>query len=323
MTDLETRTLDATGATLAFDVRRPTDGLDDGPTDGPTDGLDDGLDDGKGRRGSTGAGAGGEPRALLLVGSPMGADGFRTLASYLTDRTVVTYDPRGVGRSARTDGVAETRPEEHADDLRRVIEALGSGAVDVFASSGGAVNALTLVERHGDLVRTLVAHEPPMARVLPDREAALAACEDIHRTYLREGTGPAMAKFFVLVSHQGPFPADWTDRPAPSPADFGLPTEDDGSREDPLLGQNMRGCTAHRPDFTALRAAPTRIVVAAGKESGQQFPARAAAATAAGLGTLPALFPGDHGGFLGGEYGPHGAPEEFARTLREVLDTDG
>ncbi|WP_329448688.1 alpha/beta hydrolase (plasmid) [Streptomyces sp. NBC_01426] len=315
MTDLETRTLDATGATLGFDVRRPTTGNNTGNGTG--------NDTGTGKGGEAGESTGGEPRALLLVGSPMGADGFRTLASHFTDRTVVTYDPRGVGRSARTDGAAESSPEEHADDLRRVIEALGVGAVDVFASSGGAVNALTLVERHGDLVHTLIAHEPPLARVLPDREAALAACADIHRTYLREGTGPAMAKFFVLVSHQGPLPDDWTDRPAPSPADFGLPTEDDGSREDPLLGQNMRGCTAHRPDFTALRAAPTRIVVAAGKESGEQFPARAAAATAAGLRTPLALFPSDHGGFLGGEYGQHGAPEEFARTLREVLDTNG
>ncbi|MCY0917394.1 MULTISPECIES: alpha/beta fold hydrolase [unclassified Streptomyces] len=315
MTDLETRTLDATGATLGFDVRRPTTGNNTG--------NDNGNGNGTGKGGAAGESTGGEPRALLLVGSPMGADGFRTLASHFTDRTVVTYDPRGVGRSARTDGAAESSPEEHADDLRRVIEALGVGAVDVFASSGGAVNALTLVERHGGLVHTLIAHEPPLARVLPDREAALAACADIHRTYLREGTGPAMAKFFVLVSHQGPLPDDWTDRPAPSPADFGLPTEDDGSREDPLLGQNMRGCTAHRPDFTALRAAPTRIVVAAGKESGEQFPARAAAATAAGLGTPLALFPSDHGGFLGGEYGQHGAPEEFARTLREVLDTNG
>jgi hypothetical protein len=46
-----------------------------------------------------------------------------------------------------------------------------------------------------------------------------------------------MAKFLGLIMHSGEVPADWTDRPAPDPAQFGLPTEDDGSREDPMLGR--------------------------------------------------------------------------------------
>src|SRR5439155_8596219 len=151
--------------------------------------------------------------------------------------------------------------EEHADDLHRLITALGTGPVDLFASSGGAVNALARVARHPGQVRILVAHEPPDAQVLPDREPALAAAEDIHETYLRDGQGPAMAKFIVLVSHKGPIPADFSKQPAPDPAMFGLPTEDDGSRNDPLVGQNMVSCTHFQPDFDALRAASTRIVI--------------------------------------------------------------
>ncbi|MFB7371805.1 alpha/beta fold hydrolase [Streptomyces sp. NPDC056222] len=292
MVDVETRTLEAAGATLQYDIRGTADGA---AADHPT---------------------------LFMIGSPMDATGFATLASHFTDRVVVTYDPRGVSRSDRTDGATESTPEEHADDLRRVIEALDAGPVDLFASSGGAVNALALVARHGDLVRTLVAHEPPTAQVLPDRETALAACADIHDTYLREGMGPAMAKFFAVASRKGPFPANWADEPAPSPADFGLPTEDDGSRDDPLLGQNMRGCTSYRPDFDALRAAPTRIVIAAGEESEGEFPARAAAEIATGVGTALTRFPSHHGGFLGGEFGQEGAPADFAKTLHEVLDSD-
>ncbi|MFF8833133.1 alpha/beta fold hydrolase [Streptomyces sp. NPDC015131] len=283
-----TQTLDAPGATLTYDVRRP---------DGDTDGA----------------------RPLLLIGSPMDAAGFTTLAGHFADRTVVTYDPRGTGRSPRTDGAARTTPEEHADDVRRVIEAVGGGPVDLFASSGGAVNALALVARHGDLVATLVAHEPPAAPVLPDREAVLGVCEDIHATYLRQGMGPAMAKFIAAAGRKGLFPDDWRDEPAPDPAAFGLPTEDDGSRDDALLGQNMIGCTAFRPDTAALKAAPTRLVIAAGKESEGEFPARAAAEIARSLNIPLTVFPSHHGGFLGGEYGQTGAPEEFAHTLREVL----
>src|ERR687890_251267 len=90
-------------------------------------------------------------------------------------RTVMTYDPRGVSRSKRADGATWSSPDEHADDLHRLISARDAGPVDIFASSGGAVNALALVARHPEQVRTLVAHEPPAAQELPDRETALAA----------------------------------------------------------------------------------------------------------------------------------------------------
>jgi pimeloyl-ACP methyl ester carboxylesterase len=256
---------------------------------------------------------------LFLIGSPMGAGGFGTLAGHFTDRTVVTYDPRGVERSMRTDDATKSTPDQHADDLHRLISKLGAGPVEMFASSGGAVNALALVAQHPEQVRTLVAHEPPAAQMLPDRRPALAACVDIHETYLRAGFGPAMAKFIALVSHTGPVPADYADQPAPDPAMFGLPSADDGSRNDALLGQNMISCTHYQFDFRALSAAATRIVIAAGTESVGTLPNRAAGVVAERLGTRPVTFPSNHGGFLGGEYGQRGDPDGFAATLRLVL----
>jgi pimeloyl-ACP methyl ester carboxylesterase len=284
MTEPKSHTLDVPGATLTYDIRE---------------------------------GSGTAP-PLLMIGSPMGAAGFGTLAGHFADRTVVTYDPRGVERSRKDDDTTESTPEEHADDVHRVIAALGSGPVDLFASSGGAVNALALVARHPEQVRTLVAHEPPTAQVLPDREPALAACVDIHDTYRRSGLGPAMAKFIAIVSHKGLVPADFADRPV-DPAMFGLPTEDDGSRNDPLVGQNIVSCTHYLPEFDALRAASTRIVVAVGAGSKGELAHRAGAAIAERLGTKPVTFPSDHGGFLGGEYGQMGEPDAFAVTLRQVL----
>jgi pimeloyl-ACP methyl ester carboxylesterase len=135
----------------------------------------------------------------MLIGSPMDASGFGTLAARFADRTVVTYDPRGTARSEKTDASLESTPEQHADDIHRIIAALGAGPVDLFATSGGAVNALALVAAHPEDVRTLVAHEPPTAHVLPDREQALAATENIRDTYQSDGFGPAMAKFIALV----------------------------------------------------------------------------------------------------------------------------
>ena len=65
-----TQTLEVPGAVLTYDIRGAT----------------------------TGDRAGAAP-VLFLIGSPMGASGFGTLAGHFADRTVVTYDPRGVERS--------------------------------------------------------------------------------------------------------------------------------------------------------------------------------------------------------------------------------
>jgi hypothetical protein len=143
---------------------------------------------------------------------------------------------------------------------------------------------------------------------------------DIHETYLRSGLGPAMAKFIALVGHRGRIPADYLERPAPDPAMFGLPADDDGSRNDPVLGGHLLACTSFEPDFPALQAASTRIVVAAGTESEGELANRGAHAVAERLGTEVVAFPGNHGGFLGDEYGMPGQPEAFAARLRKVLD---
>ena len=130
---------------------------------------------------------------------------------------------------------------------------------------------------------------------------------------------PVMALFIGIVSHQGPIGPDYLSRPAPDPAMFGLPTEDDGDRTDILLGQNIMTSTHYEPDFEALRAAPTRIVLAAGVESEGQLACRGALAAADRLGSDAVRFPSDHGGFFGGEYGQAGDPDAFAAKLREVL----
>jgi pimeloyl-ACP methyl ester carboxylesterase len=282
---ITTHTLDARGATITYDVR----------------------------------GGLGDARPLLLIGSPMDATGFTTLAGHFTDRPVVTYDPRGTARSTRTDGHGEITPAHHAGDLQRVVEAIGGGPVDLLSSSGGAVNALAWVAEHGEQVHTLVAHEPPLATMLSDRQALASAIEDMHQTYQRDGMGPAMAKFIILVGFDGELP-DGYQFPPLDPAQFGLPVEDDGSRDDALLGQNLRSCTSYQPDMDALRAASTRIVMARGEASGQTMAARGADAVAEAIGAELVRFPGDHAGFLGGEYGMRGEPDGFAERLRDVLD---
>nr|MDT0656735.1 alpha/beta hydrolase [Micromonospora sp. DSM 115978] len=292
MTETQTHTLVLPGVDLVYDVRGPLPPV------------------------------GGQP-VLFMIGQPMTADGFEALASHFRDRTVVTYDPRGLGRSVRSDGRSEHTPQQQAADLHLLIEALGVGPVDMFASSGGAVTALELVAAHPGDVGTLVAHEPPINAVLPDAEAAERARFAFHDAYQAKGTGAGMAAFIAMTSWEGEFTDAYFAQPQPDPGMFGLPTDDDGSRDDPLLSKNSWAISDYRPYAEALAAAPTRIVVAVGEESAETYTARTAVGTAALLGQQATVFPSHHGGFLGGQFGYAGKPEEFAARLREVLAAGG
>ena len=259
---------------------------------------------------------------LFMVGQPMTADGFDALASYFPNRTVITYDPRGLGRSVRKDGRVDNDPTIQASDLHALIEALGAGPVEMFASSGGAVTALALVAAYPDDVLTLVAHEPPLMPVLPDAAAAERAQAAVRDAYDANGSNAGMAAFIAMTSWQGEFTDEYFAQPAPDPAAFGMPKEDDGSRDSPLLSDRSWAVTSYRPDVDALVAAPTRVVIAVAEQSGNSFTGRTTHATADLLSQRATVFPSHHGGFVGGNSGYAGQPEAFARKLREVLDGD-
>jgi pimeloyl-ACP methyl ester carboxylesterase len=281
--------IETDGATITYDVRGPVPTADGRPP-------------------------------LVMIGSPMSASGFGTLASHFADRTVVTYDPRGLGRSTRSDGSDEQRPEWSAADVHAVVTALGAGPVDLLGSSGGAINGLALVAAYPDDVVTLVAHEPPLIPVLPDAARAIEAGERVTAIYRERGWGHGMAAFIAMTMWQGEFTDDYFAQDPPDPAAFGMPGEDDGSRDDPLLSQSSDAVATWAADFDAIRAAPTRVVIAAGIESKDTITWRTSAAVADELGVELTVFPSHHGGFLGGEFGQSGEPEAFAARLREVLD---
>ncbi|MFD3975331.1 alpha/beta fold hydrolase [Streptomyces cyaneofuscatus] len=257
---------------------------------------------------------------LFMIGQPMDASGFAALAARSAERTVVTYDPRGLGRSVRGDGRTDHTPETQADDVHALIGVLGAGPVEMFASSGGAVTALAVVARYPGDVTVLVAHEPPLITLTPDGPAAVRARAAVREAYEKRGWGAGMAAFVAMTSWEGEFTEAYFDQPEADPAAFGMPTEDDGSRDDPLLSDRSWAISGYRPDVDAITAAPTRVVIAVGEESRAVQTGRTSAATAELLGQPLTVFPSHHGGFLDGEFGYPGKPDEFARRLREVLD---
>jgi pimeloyl-ACP methyl ester carboxylesterase len=102
--------------------------------------------------------------------------------------------PPGLGRSTtRRDGRTDQTPEDQAADLHALVEHLGAGPVDVFASSGGAVAALTRATVHPGDLATIVAHEPPVMWALPDAEAAARASGEVASAYAERRLGAGMA----------------------------------------------------------------------------------------------------------------------------------
>jgi hypothetical protein len=176
----------------------------------------------------------------------------------------------------------------------------------VFGSSGGAVVGLALVTAHPDQVHTLIAREPPVIELLPDNAQVRAQIDDIYDTYRADGADKAMQKFMAhaglgAAPSQDPGAARWE----PSPQEMARMR----ATTDQFLAHLIRPTTRYRPDIAALRAAPTRIVVAAGATSGGQLANRAAVALADQLGSTVVDFPGDHGGFLAlPERARHGRP---------------
>lgn len=244
---------------------------------------------------------------VVLAGAPMDAAAFAPLADLLAvDHTVVTTDPRGIHRSPLDDPDQDSTPELRADDLARLIAHLDTGPATVFGSSGGAVTALALVQAHPELVRTVVAHEPPFLALLEDREQLAAQTEDLIATYQSGDVLGAWAKFMDQANITLP---------------DGVLEQMFGGERDPQtvaderrwFTHELRATVGWQPDLGALRAAAPRIVIGIGEESAGQHCDRVSRALAGALGIEPTTFPGDHIGFVVD-------PERFAPRLRSVLE---
>lgn len=233
----------------------------------------------------------GDGPLVLLAGAPMDARSFEGLATLLArDHTVLTTDPRGINRSSVEHPDRDSTPEERADDLARLLTHLDAGPAAAFGSSGGAVSVLALAQTRPELVHTVIAHEPPLEELLPDREQLHAATEDMIATYLAGDVAGAWGKFLRAANID--FPPEMieqvflSDRSPQTVAD-----------ERFQFAHMLRATARWRPDLDRLRAVPTRIVVGIGEQSAGQLCDRASRALAAGLGTTPTMFPGDHIGF--------------------------
>nr|WP_232805546.1 alpha/beta hydrolase [Glycomyces xiaoerkulensis] len=243
---------------------------------------------------------------LALHAAPMAASSFEQLANELAaEYTVLTMDPRGIAHSTVADRGADVTPETRADDLARVIEHVDAGPAAVLGSSGGAVSALALAQQRPDLAPTVIAHEPPLAELLPDRLELRRSHEANRETYL---SGDRLGYWKQFLATAG---IEMPDEAVEEIFGGDLPEAD--ARDERYFVERMElPATYWRPDIAVLRETPTRVLIGIGGESAGQFCDRTSRALAEELSTEPVLFPGGHTGFVD-------EPGAFAACLREVL----
>ncbi|MEU6739705.1 alpha/beta fold hydrolase [Streptosporangium sandarakinum] len=265
------------------------------------------------------------PLLLLISGGTGGAASFDDVADDLAaDRTVVSYDPRGLSRSPLDDPEAPQHVARHADDALRLLDLLSPEApARVAGCSSGAIVALHLLAAHPERVERVVAHEPPVVEVLPDAAEHRAMLARVQDTFRREGLLPAAAVFAAGLRPPGAAPAvtpttpTTPTTPAASPAAGLTPraaarVERTMAEMPYFLGRIVPGFMAYTPDVERLAALSGRLVLAGGADSRGELPHRCAAFLAERLGAEFALFPGGHTGLS-----TH--PAEFGELLRKLL----
>ncbi|MFD6434332.1 alpha/beta fold hydrolase [Streptomyces venezuelae] len=252
------------------------------------------------------------PLLLLIPGGTGGATSLTSAATDLADsRTVVTYDPRGMGASTLDDPEAEQRAEEHAEDALRLLDLLSpspEAPAQVFGSSSGAIVALHLLLAHPERVSRVVAHEPPVVEVLPDAATHRALLARVQETLRDQGVMPAMAVFAAGLRKDGDTTAPPTELP-PQAAERAEQTLGDLPY---FIRRIVPGFMSYAPDIARLEALSDRLVLACGEDSRGELPYRPAAFLAERLGKELHHFPGGHIGLT-----TH--PSEFTEHLRKAL----
>jgi pimeloyl-ACP methyl ester carboxylesterase len=254
------------------------------------------------------------PVLLCIPGGPTDAGMFTDLAERLAgDFTVVAYDPRGHSRSPLDGEPEDVAVSLQADDAAAILSAMGSEPAYVYGNSGGGTIGVELVTRHPDQVGTLVSHEAPIMELLPDAEEWRGRFEDITKAYETGGAFAGMGVFGAAVEVGGPKYSEemQQSQEPPTPEAQEMMARMMGNF-DQFIGHEIREFGAYVPDVDALKAAPTRIVSAAGETSGEQGARRSAIALAERLDIPVTPLPGAHGGW-GSD------PQEFADRLRAVL----
>jgi pimeloyl-ACP methyl ester carboxylesterase len=258
------------------------------------------------------------PPLLLITGGGGDSGYYAAAADMLTDLyTVITYDRRGNSRSTlHGEPTAITMPEQSADAIA-VLAANGFGSAAIFGNSGGATIALDLAAHHPQVTDVVVAHEPPVPRVLADPSDYLAQFEEIERVLATEGWQEAFLKFQVnigLVPSARPEVLRLLLEPGsflPSGPHRDMMTRVSGNWAY-MMTHEVRPFIDYRPDLGRIVSNRVPIAVACGTSTRDQRAVEISVRTAELLGTECVRFSGGH-------TAPVDMPRAFAPELAALL----
>jgi pimeloyl-ACP methyl ester carboxylesterase len=141
---------------------------------------------------------GGGPPLLLIMGASGCGGVFDRFADILAaERTVVTYDRRGNGRSPRPPHWNTTSPQEQADDAAALLDTLGLAPAAVFGTSSGGIFALTMVMHHPEAVHAAILHEQALFALFDDPSQVRATVTEVVAGGMQAGGLPTAFERFI------------------------------------------------------------------------------------------------------------------------------
>jgi pimeloyl-ACP methyl ester carboxylesterase len=261
----------------------------------------------------------GDGPPLLMITGGGGDSGYYAAAADIlaSDYTVITYDRRGNSRSPLHGEPVMISMAGQSEDAIAVLAANGFGSARIFGNSGGASIALDLAARHPQVTEAVVAHEPPVPRVLDDPGEYLAQFDEIDRVLAAEGWQAAFTMFQVkigLVPPARPQLLAFLLRPARF-----LPP---GPRRDTMtrvsgnwpymMSYEVRPFIEFRPDLDKIVSNGVKIALACGATTKDRWAVEISDRAAELLATECVRFSGGH-------TAPTEIPRTFAAELAALL----
>ncbi len=257
----------------------------------------------------------GQGQPLLMI-APAGGDGWQYsfVADILSDEyKVITYDRRANARSTMN-APQNFEVSQQSRDAVAVLHAAGETSAFVFGNSSGAVIALDMAKTQPQAVRAVIAHEAPVARVLPQAQKWQRFFAGVNWTAYRFGSSLAALRFMLGVQ----LPVRQLIK-ATSPVNLHRAQSrerylSDKDATEVLVKLELLPVTNYLPDFELIKKNGLRVYIAVGEWAlaRKTWYVQAAQIMAQQPGCELVIFPGHHGSFMD-------LPAEWAAALRGVL----
>ena len=244
---------------------------------------------------------------LLMIPGRGGTGGrYARIGAILQDRyTTIRYDRRCCGRSSG-DAARPMQLTQQARDTLAILGALGLEQAYYFGNSAGAAIALRVLEVYPERVLGMVAHEPMVPAILPDRDDWFGFNREVSGIYTEQG--PEAALRLLATSMVG------MDGPPPSPGKPGAPPPKDDM--DVFFGTEFMALCYYHPDLERLRDSADKLIATKGAASKEAYYARTADVVGQRVGCPVRTMSGNH-------IAHAAAPDIFAKELGDLLTRFG